>query len=109
MLVQGPKFHNSVMLERKQRKQHRWPPIPRDGFSKKKTNDNKAIRTAALPQEQTLTKDAYPFHNIHIGLVQTAIISTSDSDLIIPLRGIGNADFKVPDSSDRELCQIGTF
>jgi hypothetical protein len=75
---------------------------------KVKIKCNKVIQTAALPQKQTLTKYVCPFHNILIVIAQTAIISISDSGLIMPLRGIGNAHSKVSECSDWELCQTGT-
>jgi hypothetical protein len=81
--------------------------MPGDDFSKHEINSSTIIQTAALPQKQTLTKDACHFHNIHVVIIQTAIISVSDSDLIMPLSGIGNAHSKVPESSDQKLCQIG--
>jgi hypothetical protein len=76
---------------------------------KMKINGNKIIQIVALPQRQTLTKDTYPFHNIDIVIVQTPIVSISDSGFLMTLRGIGNAHPKVPESSHRELCQIGTL
>jgi hypothetical protein len=44
----------------------------------------KTIQIAASRQHQALMKIAFPFHNLHITIVQMAISSIPDSDLVMP-------------------------